>query len=97
MPKKAVINPKNPLYLARLDAIQINPTLSNREKAARELCISKERLEKIETGKDAPKLDELEAMAKTYQLPRLKQRFCNDCCPYRVNGYDSMGKARASG
>lgn len=97
MPKKAVINPNNPLYLARLEASKYNPVLANRNRAAAVACISEERMERIETGQSMPRPDEMEAIVRTYQLPRLKQRYCNDGCPFRMNGFGEIEKSRASG
>jgi hypothetical protein len=42
-------------------------------------------MEQIETGRSLPRREELLALAELYNMPRLRHKFCNDGCPFRVN------------
>lgn len=53
----------------------------SREKASELLNISADRLERIESEKCEPRLDEVRDMATVYERPELINTFCADFCP----------------
>lgn len=71
----------NAFYEARIAAAKYNDRLSSRDGAAREVGISKSRLDKIECDIDVPYHDELRLMARAYNAPGLLYDYCKNLCP----------------
>lgn len=56
----------------------------SREKASEQLCMSPDRLEKIENGKLAIRPDEVLSMSDEYKMPRLCNYYCSNECPIGI-------------
>lgn len=99
MPKRATIAPDNMLYRARMEAITLNPQLSNRERAAQMAGIPKTRMLLLETNRATPHFDEIVTLSILYKAPGLRRKFCKLSCPFRdrntIPTNDSLGTAAA--
>ena len=56
----------------------------SREKASEQLCMSSDRLEKIENGKPAIRPEEVLAMSDEYKSPKLCNYYCANECPIGI-------------
>lgn len=79
MSKMATKAKNNIYYQARVHAAHENSIFRNRFKAALELNIDRNRIEKIELGKITPYQEEVVRMADSYNAPELLNHFCSQC------------------
>lgn len=81
MGKKATKAADNMYYLARCEATETNDDFSSREKAAELIGMDRTRLARIELDAIAPYPEEVNAMAKAYNVPELCNSYCARECP----------------
>lgn len=78
MTKMSILGKDNPFYKARIASPK--ESFKNRCDTAKDIFISRRRLEEIETGKREPYTDELLIMAEAYDAPYLVEHYCNHIC-----------------
>ncbi len=78
MTKMSILGKDNPFYKARIASPK--ESFKSRCDTAKDIFISRRRLEEIETGKREPYADELLIMAEAYDAPYLIEHYCNHIC-----------------
>ena len=78
MTKMSILGKDNPFYKARIASPKAS--FKSRCDTAKDIFISRRRLEEIETGKREPYADELLIMAEAYDAPYLVEHYCNHIC-----------------
>lgn len=78
MTKMSILGKDNPFYKARIASSK--ESFKSRCDTAKDIFISRRRLEEIETGKREPYTDELLIMAEAYDAPYLVEHYCNHIC-----------------